>query len=396
MNVKEYIKSWAESYKKDLTENIMPFWMEYGLDRENGGVYTCVNRDGSLMDTTKSVWFQGRFAFICSFAYNNVEKNQEWLDAAKSTLEFIEKHCFDEQGHMYFSVTAEGKPLRKRRYVFSETFAAIAMSEYALATGDQHWAKRAIQVFEDTQRFLATPGFLPAKFEADVKLQGHSIVMILINVGSCIRKVVDDPKLTQQIDESIEKLKKYFIHPEFKCLLETVGENGEFIDTNMTRTINPGHCIETSWFLMEEAKLRGWDKPMFDLALQVFDWSWDWGWDKQYGGIINFRDCKNLPSQDYSQDMKFWWPQCETIIASLYAYLGTGDEKYLYRHERISEWTYAHFPDAEYGEWYGYLHRDGTVAQPAKGNLYKGPFHIPRMMIKGYMLCQEILKKLEA
>ncbi len=396
MNVKEYINSWAESYKKDLTENIMPFWMKYGLDRENGGVYTCVNRDGSLMDTTKSVWFQGRFAFICSFAYNNVEKNQEWLDAAKSTLEFIEKHCFDEQGHMYFSVTAEGKPLRKRRYVFSETFAAIAMSEYALATGDQHWAKRAIQVFEDTQRFLATPGFLPAKFEADVKLQGHSIVMILINVGSCIRKVVDDPKLTQQIDESIEKLKKYFIHPEFKCLLETVGENGEFIDTNMTRTINPGHCIETSWFIMEEAKLRGWDKPMFDLALQVFDWSWDWGWDKQYGGIINFRDCKNLPSQDYSQDMKFWWPQCETIIASLYAYLGTGDEKYLYRHERISEWTYAHFPDVEYGEWYGYLHRDGTVAQPAKGNLYKGPFHIPRMMIKGYMLCQEILKKLEA
>lgn len=396
MNVKEYIKSWAESYKKDLTENIMPFWMEYGLDRENGGVYTCVDRDGSLMDTTKSVWFQGRFAFICSFAYNNVEKKQEWLDAAKSTLEFIEKHCFDEQGHMYFSVTAEGKPLRKRRYVFSETFAAIAMSEYALATGDQHWAKRAIQVFEDTQRFLATPGFLPAKFEADVKLQGHSIVMILINVGSCIRKVVDDPKLTQQIDESIEKLKKYFIHPEFKCLLETVGENGEFIDTNMTRTINPGHCIETSWFIMEEAKLRGWDKPMFDMALQVFDWSWDWGWDKQYGGIINFRDCKNLPSQDYSQDMKFWWPQCETIIASLYAYLGTGDEKYLYRHERISEWTYAHFPDAEYGEWYGYLHRDGTVAQPAKGNLYKGPFHIPRMMIKGYMLCQEILKKLEA
>ena len=396
MNVKDYIKSWAESYKKDLTENIMPFWMEYGLDRENGGVYTCVNRDGSLMDTTKSVWFQGRFSFICSFAYNNVEKKQEWLDAAKSTLEFIEKHCFDEQGHMYFSVTAEGKPLRKRRYVFSETFAAIAMSEYALATGDQHWAKRAIQVFEDTQLFLATPGFLPAKFEVDVKLQGHSIVMILINVGSCIRKVVDDPKLTQQIDESIEKLKKYFIHPEFKCLLETVGENGEFIDTNMTRTINPGHCIETSWFIMEEAKLRGWDKPMFDLALQVFDWSWDWGWDKQYGGIINFRDCKNLPPQDYSQDMKFWWPQCETIIASLYAYLGTGDEKYLYRHERISEWTYAHFPDAEYGEWYGYLHRDGTVAQPAKGNLYKGPFHIPRMMIKGYMLCQEILKKLEA
>ena len=393
MDIRKYIETWAEKYKSDLTENIMPFWLEHGLDRKNGGVYTCLNRDGSLMDSTKSVWFQGRFAFICSFAYNNVEKRPEWLEAARLTLDFIEAHCFDNDGHMYFSVTAEGRPLRQRRYVFSETFAAIAMAEYSLATGDKHWAERALQVFDDTQRFLSTPGYLAPKFEESVQLQSHNIIMILINVGSCLRKVIDDPKLTQQIDDSIARLKKYFIHPEFKCLLETVGMNGEFIDTNLTRTINPGHCIETSWFIMEEAKLRNWDKEFLDMALEIFDWSWDWGWDKQYGGIINFRDCRNLPPQDYSQDMKFWWPQCETIIASLYAYLATGDEKYLYRHERISEWTYAHFPDDSEGEWYGYLHRDGTVAQPSKGNLYKGPFHIPRMMIKGYMLCKEILEK---
>lgn len=393
MNIKEYIKQWAESYKTDLTENIMPFWMEHGWDKVNGGVYTCLDRDGSLIDSTKSVWFQGRFAFICAYAYNNVEKNPMWLEAAKSTLDFIEKHCFDENGRMYFSVTAEGKPLRMRRYVFSETFAAIAMSEYALATGEQKYAERALQIFKDTQRFLTTPGILAPKFEESVQLQSHSIIMILINVASCIRKVINDPKLTEQIDESIVKLKKYFIHPEFKCLLETVGKNGEFVDTCMGRTINPGHCIETSWFILDVAKQRGWDKEITDMALQIFDWSWDWGWDKQYGGIINFRDCRNLPVQDYSQDMKFWWPQTETIIASLYAYLVTGDDEYIYKHQRISEWTYAHFPDTEFGEWYGYLHRDGTVAQPAKGNLFKGPFHIPRMMIKAYSLCQEILNK---
>lgn len=393
MNIKEYIKQWAESYKTDLTENIMPFWMEHGWDKVNGGVYTCLDRDGSLIDTTKSVWFQGRFAFICAYAYNNVEKNPMWLEAAKSTLDFIEKHCFDENGRMYFSVTAEGKPLRMRRYVFSETFAAIAMSEYALATGEQKYAERALQIFKDTQRFLATPGILAPKFEESVQLQSHSIIMILINVASCIRKVISDPKLTAQIDESIAKLKKCFIHPEFKCLLETVGMNGEFVDTCMGRIINPGHCIETSWFILDVAKQRGWDKEITDMALQIFDWSWDWGWDKQYGGIINFRDCRNLPVQDYSQDMKFWWPQTETIIASLYAYLATGDDEYIYKHQRISEWTYAHFPDTEFGEWYGYLHRDGTVAQPAKGNLFKGPFHIPRMMIKAYSLCQEILNK---
>lgn len=393
MNKTEYLEFWANSYKRDLTQNIMPFWLKHGLDRQHGGIYTCLDRDGSLMDTTKSVWFQGRFAFICAFAYNNIEKNEEWLRAAKSTLDFIEKHCFDDDGHMYFSVTADGKPLRKRRYVFSETFAAIAMSEYALATGDRNYADKAMKIFSDTQRFLTTPGFLTPKFEPEVKLQSHSIVMILINVGSRIRAVIDDPKLTTQIDESIDKLRRYFMHPEFKALLETVGPDGEFINTNMARTINPGHCLETAWFIMEEARLRGWDKSLMDTALTIFNWSWDWGWDKLYGGIINFRDCKNLPPQDYSQDMKFWWPQCEAIIASLYAYLGTGDEEYLYRHQRISEWTYAHFPDAEFGEWYGYLHRDGTVAQPAKGNLFKGPFHIPRMMIKAHGLCLDILNK---
>ncbi|MBQ7472222.1 MAG: AGE family epimerase/isomerase [Prevotella sp.] len=393
MNTREYIQKWADSYKTDLTQNIMPFWLRNGLDRENGGVYTCLNRDGSLMDTTKSVWFQGRFAFVCAYAYNNVEQNPEWLAAAKSTLDFIEKHCFSPDGHMYFSVTADGRGLRKRRYVFSETFAAIAMSEYALATGNQDYAEKALHLFEDIQRFLTTPGFLPAKFESGVELQGHSIIMILINVASRIRAAIDDPKLTAQIDDSIDKLRRYFIHPEFKALLETVGPKGEFIDTNATRVINPGHCIETSWFIMEEACHRNWDKELLDMALTIFDWSWDWGWDEPYGGIINFRDCRNLPPQDYSQDMKFWWPQCETIIATLYAYLGTGDEKYLERHRIISDWTYKHLPDPEYGEWYGYLHRDGTVAQPAKGNLYKGPFHIPRMMIKGYALCQEILRR---
>ena len=386
-----YLTQWAERYRADLTENIMPFWLKNGLDRVNGGIYTCVDRDGSLIDTTKSVWFQGRFAFVASFAYNTIEQNPEWLAAAKSTIDFIEAHCFDTDGRMYFEVTADGRPLRKRRYVFSESFAAIAMAEYAKASGDMTYAEKALKLFKDIRRFIATPGYLEPKYLDTLQAKGHSIVMILINTASRIREVIADPVLDQQIDESLESLKD-FVKPEFKALLEMVGPNGEFIDTINGRVINPGHCIETAWFMLEEAKHRGWDKEITERALQILDWSWQWGWDEQYGGIINFRDCRGLPPQDYSQDMKFWWPQTEAIIATLYAYEATGDEKYIEMHRQISEWTYAHFPDTEYGEWYGYLHRDGTVAQPAKGNIFKGPFHIPRMMIKSYELCKELTK----
>ena len=391
MNVTEYIRTWAASYKNDIIADIMPFWLKNGLDRKHGGVYTCVNRDGSLMDTTKSVWFQGRFGFIAAYAYNNIEKNQEWLSASKSCIDFIEAHCADTDGHMYFEVTEDGKPLRKRRYVFSECFAAIAMAEYSLATGDKNYAVNALGLFKRIRRFLSTPGFLEPKYLPTVEMRGHSITMILINTAARIRVVISDPELDAQIEESISAIEKYFVHPEFKALLETVGPNGEFIDTCDGRIINPGHCIETSWFILEEAKYRNWDERLVKLALRILDWSWEWGWDKEYGGIINFRDCRNMPSQDYSQDMKFWWPQTETIIAALYAYQATGDEKFLEMHKQISDWTYSHFPDKEYGEWYGYLHRDGSVAQPAKGNIFKGPFHVPRMMIRSYILCTELL-----
>lgn len=391
MNITKYLQQWSASYKADLVDNIMPFWMEHGMDYKHGGVYTCLDRDGSLIDTTKSVWFQGRFGFIAAFAYNNIEKNPEWLAASKSCIDFIESYCFDEDGRMYFEVTENGKPLRKRRYVFSECFAVIAMAEYALASGDNSYVHKALELFKKIQYFITTPGILEPKYCETVHARGHSITMILINTASCVRKVINDPVLNRQIDESLETLKRYFIHPEFKALLETVGENGEFIETINGRTINPGHCIETAWFLLEEAKHRNWGKQLTDTALTILDWSWEWGWDKEFGGIINFRDCRNLPPQDYSQDMKFWWPQTEAIIATLYAFEATGDEKYLSMHKKISDWTYAHFPDKEYGEWYGYLHRDGTVAQPAKGNIFKGPFHIPRMMIKSHMLVNEIL-----
>lgn len=389
--IKGYLTEWADVCRRDLTTDIMPFWMKYGFDRINGGVYTCVDRDGTLIDTTKSVWFQGRFAFVCAYAYNKVEKNPEWLAAAKSTLDFIEQHCIDTDGHMFFEVTATGEPVRKRRYVFSESFAAIAMSEYALASGDKSYAEKALKIYHNIVRLTTTPGLLASKYCENVQMQGHSLTMILINTASRIREAIDAPELTAQIDSSVEKLRKYFMHPEFSALLETVGPNGEFIDSINGRLINPGHCIETAWFILEEAKLRGWDKELVDTAITILDWSWKWGWDETYGGIINFRDCKNYSPQDYAHDMKFWWPQCEAIIATLYAYEATKDEKYLEMHKQIRDWTYAHFPDKEYGEWYGYLHRDGSVSQPAKGNIFKGPFHVPRMMIKSFELCNEIL-----
>jgi len=386
------LRDFGELCRRELTENVLPFWMKHGWDREHGGVYTCLNRDGSLMDPTKSVWFQGRFAFALAYAYNHINGvseavRQEWLEAAKSTIDFFERHCFDSRGRMYFEVAADGTPLRMRRYLFSESFAAIAHAEYAKATGEKSHSDRALELFKAIRAAADDPALCPPKYEPALTTQGHSLTMILINVANVLKQVSDDPLLDAQIDESIDRLFRFFVKSDFKCILETVGANGEFIDTCAGRTINPGHGIETSWFLMDVARARG-DEELMKKALQILDWQWNWGWDaEQGGGIISFRDCKGLPPQCYEQDMKFWWPQCEAIIANLEAYLHTGDEKHLERFRLVRDWAWSHLKDPEAPEWFGYLHRDGTVAQPAKGNLFKGPFHIPRMLVKCAELC---------
>ena len=393
MNNEQYnfLYNCSQNYLDELKNDILPFWLKYGLDTQNGGVYTCLDRDGTLIDPTKSVWFQGRFAYITAYAYNNVEKREEWLDASRSCIDFLEKHCFDTDGHMFFEVTAQGVPLRRRRYVFSECFAIIAMAEYSKTTNSSEYAQKALALLKSTLKKLATPNQLPSKYLDTLETRGHSITMILINTALSVKSVCDDPILDELIAQNVSEIGKYFLKPEFKALLETVDMDGNFIDTGMGRVINPGHAIETAWFLMDAAAHVKNSEEVIKIATTILDWSWEWGWDKEHGGIINLRDCKNLPPQDYSQDMKFWWPQCEAIIATLYAYKLTGDSKYLDMHKKIHEWTYKHFPDSKYGEWYGYLHRDGRIAQPAKGNIFKGPFHIPRMMIKSHLLIETIL-----
>lgn len=385
---KNFLKNCSEWYKSQLLDNIMPFWLEHGLDRENGGVYTCVDREGKLMDSTKSVWFQGRYGYVCALAYNRIEKNPEWLKASRSCIDFIEKHCIDKDGHMFFSVTADGQPIRKRRYVFSECFAAIAMAEYSKATEDKAYAQKALDIFKNVQRMVSTPGFLEPK--SYISGKSHPLTMILVNVALVLKQVCADPVLDQQIKDSVYEIETYLMNSEVKALLESVYPDGSIIDTCEGRVINPGHGIETAWFFMNAAEVCGCDH-LKELGLKIFNWQYKWGWDEEFGGIINFRDCKGFPPQDYSQDMKFWWPQCETIIASLYAYKVTGDEKYLEIHKKIHDWSVEHLVDKEFGEWYGYLHRDGSVAQPAKGNLFKGPFHIPRMLVIASGLCDQIL-----
>ncbi len=389
----ERIQQLIAVYRDGLLQDTLPFWIDHAVDREHGGFLFSLDRDGSVLDTDKPIWIHGRFVWLLSTLYTTVEQRPEWLDLARHGIEFLRKHAFDSDGRMFFTVTRDGRPLRKRRYLFSESFAVIALAAYAKATGDKRAAQEALDLYCLMIRYHTTPGLLPPKVIPETRrAKGLVMPMILTSTAQILRQVTDDPICDEWINRSIDEIERDFIKPEFEAVLEMVGPYGEFLDGFDGRLLNPGHAIECGWFVLHEAKLRG-DERLKRIGLTIVNFSWNKGWDKEYGGIIYYRDAKGLPATEYWHDMKFWWPQNEAIIATLLAWQLTGDEKYARWHQMAHDWAYAHFPDQEHGEWYGYLHRDGSVSTRIKGNIWKGPFHLPRMQWYCWKLLEEMVGK---
>ena len=381
------------------------FWIKYGWDHENGGVYTCLDRWGKIYSTDKSVWMQGRCAWTYSWLCHLYGKKQEWMDFAKSCLDFMEAHCINrEKGNrMYFTVTADGRPLRQRRYFFSESFYCIANAEYYALTGEQEYLDRARFAYELYwklyQGLMEDPVGMGPKTIPETR-SGRALAnpMIYLNICSVLRRCDPDPahaaEYDQRSQQCVEEIFKYHRKPDMRCTLENVGPNGEFRgDVTEGRIVNPGHDIECSWFLMEYANHRG-DQALHKLAEGVFNDAIETGWDDEYQGLLYFIDCKGLPPEAYEHDMKLWWPHNEILISSLMAYRDTGDEKYYSWFCKTLAYCKKVFADPENGEWYGYLRRDGKPTMPStKGSTFKGPFHLPRCLSMADQMITELLSK---
>ncbi|MBF9018464.1 MULTISPECIES: AGE family epimerase/isomerase [unclassified Oceanispirochaeta] len=380
-------------YYEELVNNIIPFWSSNSVDTEDGGFITYLNREGERKDTDKNGWVQGRMTWLYASLYNKLEKRPEWLEIARHGYEFLKTHIIDETGRGYFTVTKKGEPVRRRRYLFVEAFAIIGFAEYYKASGDKEALDLAEKVLDLVLELSNTPGALEEKFNTEVRqTRSHSFNMIMIVTLQVLRDANPAKDYNNLIDHYIDSIFKYFVHPEKKALLETVGMDGEFLDTPVGRNITPGHAIETSWFLLEEGRYQN-NQDLINKALPILDWSLDFGWDKEFGGILNFVDICGNQAEQVDWDMKYWWTHNEAIYALLLAHDLTGEEKYEKLFNKVFDWAEKHFPDKDFGEWYGYLHRDGTVALDFKGNNWKGCFHLPRQQLNCYLLLKKMSER---
>ncbi|MCC7406456.1 MAG: AGE family epimerase/isomerase, partial [Phycisphaeraceae bacterium] len=374
-------------YREHLVENLARFWLDHALDREHGGYLTILDRDGSAHGTGKYIWPQARTAYMFAKLYNELEPRPQWLDAARLGIDFLDDHGLRD-GRAFYKCTRDGRPIYARpNEIYGECFAVIAYAHFAKAASDQAYLHKARELFDAAARRLES-GELDSHLATQL-YQEHAAAMILINCAQELRAVDPDERYTRHIRPWVERELFTFASPQHRAMFERVGVDGRPILTEPEgRSLTPGHAMESAWFCLEEG-MRQKDHRLIDRAVDVVRWTIERGWDTQHGGVFNFLDILGKPpghhDEDWGEgqdwDAKLYWPHAETLYALLLAHLVTRDPELWDWYAQVHRWAFDHFPDREFGEWYGFLRRDGSVSQTLKGSI-KSFFHVPRAILK--------------
>lgn len=386
-------KKLANRYKRELLDSVLPFWLNKSIDKEYGGYFSCLDRDGSVYDTDKFIWLQGREVWLFSMLCNKLGKKQEWLDAAIQGAEFLKKYGHNGDYDFYFSLTREGKPLVEPYNIFSNTFACMAFAQLAKATGSEEYAEISRRIFK---RILERRGNPKGKWSKAVPgtrpMKDFALPMIICNMALEVEDIINDPQLLEKtIDECLHEVLDVFYQPDLGCMLENVSSlDNSRLDCFEGREINPGHNLEALWFMMNLGIRRN-DEALVNKCVEISLSVIERGWDKEYGGIFYFLDSKGAPQQKLEWDQKLWWVHIESAIAMIKGYQLTGNKKCLEWFEKLDEYMWSRFKDPLHPEWFGYLNRRGEMLLPLKGGKWKGCFHVPR----GLFEIWQILEKCE-
>lgn len=382
----------ARQYETELKENSLPFWLKNSQDAEYGGYFTCLGRDGSVYDTDKFIWLQGREVWMFAMLYNKLEKKGEWLDCAVRGAEFLDKYGHDGNYDFYFSVTRDGRPLIQPYNIFSNTFACMAFAQLAEASGDGRYAEISKNIFDRILARRDNPkGIWEKSYPGTRPMKGFSLPMIICNMALEIENIIDDKSLLDRtIEDCLHEILDVFYKEELGMMVENVSSpDGNLVDCFEGRVINPGHNLEALWFLMNIG-IRLNDRQLIERCVEISLNVINYGWDKEYGGVFYFMDRKGFPQQQLEWDQKLWWVHIESAIAMIKGYQLTGNAECLEWFGKLHDYMWTHFKDNEYPEWYGYLNRRGEVLLPLKGGKWKGCFHVPRGLFQIWKILETL------
>lgn len=368
-------------YRELLGEGIIPFWLKYGVDREFGGVLSCMAEDGTPISGEKYTWSQARFVWILSALYNRFEARPEFLDIARRTIDFLLANARNEHGWFVFRTTREGQHLEGATSVYADCFVAYALAEYCRAVEAPQLLALARDIFYRVSLRVEQPDFREtAPYPLPPGRRPHAVPMMLALLGDELSQTTGDAVMDRMAGGYAARVMNCFVRPHRKLLLEFLSAGYQELPPNEGTFVMPGHAIESMWFVMHWARRHG-DQEMISRATEVIRWHLEAGWDPEYGGIFLGIDAGNREPYLPNSDKKLWWPHTESLYALLLAHELTGEQWCLDWYQRVHEWSFPRYSMPEVGEWRQRLDRQGRPITERVVLPVKDPFHFPRAVI---------------
>lgn len=381
----------SQRYKSELLDNVIPFWEKNSIDSEHGAYLTCLDRYGKVFDTDKFTWMQARQMWMFSHLYTHFENRPAWKEVAMKGAGFLRKNGRDEEGNWYFALNREGKPLIQAYNIFSDCFACMAFAGYYRLSANDEDAEIAATTFMNILSRMDNPkGKYNKQYPGTRNLKSLSLPMILCNLVLEVEPLISSELFEQTLNMCINEIMEVFYDSESGLLMENINADGTLSDTFEGRLLNPGHAMEALWFIMDLAE-RINSKAIIEKAVEVLLQTVKYGWDRECDGIFYFLDRLGKPLQQLEWDQKLWWVHIEAMISFIKAYYLTGNKECYEWFEKIDSYTWARFPDPEYGEWFAYLNRRGEVLLNLKGGKWKGCFHLPRGLYIIFVTLEKII-----
>ena len=378
-----------DHYRDYLFGEYLPFWERHGVDWQEGGFMCTLDHDGTLHNTDKYMWYQGRGLWVYSYLYRHFggEKN---LEIARKARDFLLAHGRDADGQWVAVLSREGRvksPAIRRGY--AGMFVAEGLQAYAVATGDEQALSVAVEaldgsmaLFDDPERDIEE-GYVPHSYRG-MRVLGSHMVAILVLTQMLEHRV--DPRLEALADRVVDAIINRFWNPEYGLTNEVLDHHYRRPDDANEDFIYLGHGIETLWMLLPEA-MRRRDKALFDLVAERFRRHVEVAWDQVYGGVFRAMQVHGAYTFD-----KVLWAQEEVLIGCMILIEHTDWQWPRQWFKKVFDYIEDKYSLKQYGHPL-YLTGGNRKVEFTPSVTRKENYHHPRQVMRNLLAVERLLQR---
>ncbi len=394
-----------------LRDELLPFWLSHGEDKEYGGFLTYLDKDGKPTgETTKTQLCQARMIYTYASAHRAGFGDGAFLELARRGVDFLIDHLWDHDfGGWYWTCAQDGTPINTSKLTYGQSFAIYALSEYGMASGDHRGIEWAVRTYEAMQALAADNWrggyyeFLerdwskkkPGKYGGDRK--SFDVHMHLMEAFTNLYEATGSRIYHERTCEIINLIRERILHPDFgtgvaqfsldwqplrQILFADVWGADRDTEEDEGRPLNNtsfGHNVEFAWLLQHSVYLLELDQAEFlPVYKRLYDHAAEYGIDWQNGGVY----CEGPNDGPAREKNKEFWQQAESLVGFLDAYLLFKDERYLDAYENVHRFVMDHVINHKVGEWYPLFDENNNRLWDYMAHAWKINYHTVRSMIQ--------------